>query len=372
MSRDILNINGKQPSQVSDTPRQKWTGVLGSPRRLAAPHHWSHSSGPLSPSVSRTSQFAGSRMPSGTLQGFRQDIDRRIVVSIHHQATMRTHVRAYTERLVDPLATPGTVLRGEVGCHRSHVHLVQCPIIVHPLQEPPPGGITDRLSESMIFDQVSNLQVFIGNQVVRRDQRVRCFPSEILTLPLDFQIRFGKKFSGFLAVLALLLFRRHPPMEPLELLFGLPQKARIGDFDSLRVGIECLESHVNANLFASGLMDDLPSRLHTELDEIAIGTPHDADPFDLLLWESFDLLFLIADEPQTSNAAAVREGDVASIGTQLPARDFVLDGPIIVLKLGIALLAWLLLLAILVEPRDSRPCPICTGLTSLGVETSGK
>src|SRR3989442_15729700 len=84
------------------------------PSDLLPWHCCHHSSGPLSPSVSRTRSFAGSRMPSGTLQGFRQNVQGSIVVSIHHQATMRTDMRAHAERFVHPLATPRAILCGEV------------------------------------------------------------------------------------------------------------------------------------------------------------------------------------------------------------------------------------------------------------------
>src|SRR6266516_3837176 len=42
------------------------------------------------------------------------------------------------------------------------------------------------------------------------------------------------------------------------------------------------------------------------------------------------------------------------------------------LKLGIAFLAWLLLLAVLIEAGNSKPCPFCGCLASLGVKTSSK
>src|SRR5260370_701540 len=55
-----------------------------------------------------------------------------------------------------------------------------------------------------------------------------------------------------------------------------------------------------------------------------------------------------------------------------PSRLFVVDGAVIVLKAGIALRALLLVLAIVIEPLDSRPCAIRTGLTGLGIEVVGK
>src|SRR5437763_3407496 len=60
------------------------------------------------------------------------------------------------------------------------------------------------------------------------------------------------------------------------------------------------------------------------------------------------------------------------IRLQLPARLLVLHRAVIMLKTGIPLLAWLVLLAIVIEARDSQPRSISTGLTSLGIEASSK
>jgi hypothetical protein len=67
----------------------------------------------------------------------------------------------------------------------------------------------DALGKCVVLDHVAYLEMFIGNQVVRRDKRVRLLPGKILTLPLHSQIRLCQFLSGFLAVLALLLFLRH-------------------------------------------------------------------------------------------------------------------------------------------------------------------
>ena len=50
---------------------------------------------------------------------------------------------------------------------------------------------------------------------------------------------------------------------------------------SVRVGIETLQSHVNAHLFAGGLVVDLALCLDGELDRIAIRPLHETDPLDL-------------------------------------------------------------------------------------------
>ena len=85
-------------------------------------------------------------------------------------------------------------------------------------------------------------------------------------------------------------------------------------------------------------MDDLAARLYCKLDVVAISAVYYPHALDLLFWKSGDLLFRVAHEPQTSDATPVGETDMLAVRFQLPARLFVLDAPVIVLKLGIALL----------------------------------
>ncbi len=116
----------------------------------------------------------------------------------------------------------------------------------------------------------------------------------------------------------------------------------------------------------------LPLGLDAELRIISICAAHDANSLDLLHREGFDMLIRIADQAQTSNTTSVGESDVTPIGLQLPPALFVLHASVIVLKLGVAFLAGLVVAAILIEARDGGPGAIRTGLTSLRVKRAGK
>jgi hypothetical protein len=76
-------------------PTAKAKGVLGSSRRLATSGLPTRSSGHLSPSVSRPHRNVGSRMPSGTVQCFSQDVQGGILIPIQHQTAMGTDMRPY-------------------------------------------------------------------------------------------------------------------------------------------------------------------------------------------------------------------------------------------------------------------------------------
>ena len=190
---------------------------------------------------------------------------------------------------------------------------MQRTIILEPAQEETPSGVMDAFGEMPVPDHIVYLKLLIGNQIARCDERVRLLAGEIFTLPLHFQIRFRQLLAGTLAVLALLLFTGELSVESLEFLFRFPMVPRVLESVSLRVGREGFQAHINADLPPSGNVGNLPLGFHAKLDVVAIRTVHDAHAFDLLRGESFDLLPWIADEPQTPNATAIREGDVSPI-----------------------------------------------------------
>src|SRR2546425_10753706 len=99
------------------------------------------------------------------------------------------------ERLLHALSTARTVLTGILWGDGDDGHLMHDAIGLHPTEEVPPCRIMDALGELMILDQVTDLQVFVGNQVVRRDERVRRLTGEIFTLPLHFQRGFREASS---------------------------------------------------------------------------------------------------------------------------------------------------------------------------------
>src|SRR5690349_13350777 len=126
------------------------------------------------------------------------------MVPIQHQSTGRTDMGTSREAFPDPLATARTILAGEVRWRRYDGYTGNLPVIVEPAQKQPPTGIADTLGKVMVLDEVGNLQIFIGNQVVRRDERTCRLGGEVFTLPGNFQMTFGESFDGSLAILGAL------------------------------------------------------------------------------------------------------------------------------------------------------------------------
>src|SRR6185437_4130656 len=113
-----------------------------------------------------------------------------------------------------------------------------------------------------------------------------------------------------------------------------------------------------------------PLCLYRELAIEPIGPLDETNPLDLLAGKLLDVLVFVANEPQAPDVTSIREGDMLPIGFQLPSSLLVLDRTVVMLKAGIALLAWLLVFALVIETSNSEPCPISSRLTGLRVETS--
>ena len=187
-----------------DTSPLQRRGILLSFIQLARPSLRTARRGQMSRSVLPSNVCPiRSCMPYST-GCFVQDVQRRILISIHHQATRGAHMRSHTERLFDACATGATILAGEVGRNRYHRNVVYFPVVVDPCKELPPGCIADRFGEVMVLDHVTDRKLFIGNQVVRRDKRVRLLSGEIFTLPLYLQMSLSKFLLCLFTVLGLL------------------------------------------------------------------------------------------------------------------------------------------------------------------------
>ena len=294
------------------------------------------------------------------------------MITIQNHATPSANMRPNAERLVNNRVAIGTFLAGVVRWHGDDGDSMQEPIAGKPLQEDPPSGIMDRFSKLAVTDHVLDLKVFIGNQVARRDERVCLLSGKILTLPLNLQMLLGECFSGFLSVRRFLLFLGESSLETFESRLRFAIMARVGDGISLGVSQEAFESDINAQLLPRWGMLDFAFGIDAELGRVAVCTPNKTNPLDILERKCLETLIGIADQFQASNPTTISEGDMTAIRIKLPPCGFVFHAPVVVLKSGISLLPWFLLLAIVIEAGDSKPCAGGCCLSGLGVESRGK
>src|SRR5579883_3542330 len=151
-------------------------------------------------------------------------------------------------------------------------------------------------------------------------------------------------------------------MQSFELLLSLAQEAGIADGIAIGIGIKRVQSDINTDLCARCDVFHLALGLDSELHVVAIGPLEKTHTLDLLQGEGRHTLFFVSHEAKVANSTAIGEPKMLPIRIELPSSCFVFDAPVVVLKLGIALLPWLLLSTVLIEPGESRPRPISSYL----------
>ncbi len=359
-----------------DTPPAFMRGILPSASERTRCHRWHRAEAHLSRSVAFRYAGTRSRLPGGTVagcpsnQGGSQDIQRGVVVPVQHQATGRTDMGAHAQALFDPRSTARAILGREARRHGYDGDTMQPAIIAYPTQEAVPARITDAFGKVMVLDQTSDVQVFKGDQIVRLDERTCRLRGEVFTLPLDLQMLFCQALDSFPAILGALLFLGDTPLQAFEPLFCFPEIARIGNRVAVRVGVECLQAHINAERLVGGLVLYLPVCLNGKLHIVAIRTLDQPHALDLLDGERFNAA--CADQAYTADTQAIREDEALAIWFQLPARSLVLHTAIVLLEARVALLAWFLRCAVHIEAGYRLPRPVCCCLSSHRIEPGGK
>src|SRR6266516_2006758 len=105
-------------------------------------------------------------MPYGTCYGLLQDIHSGVLIPVEHESTFGTDMRARAKRLAHTLPTARAVLARVVRGNRDHEDAMHRCIVVPPSEELPPGRVMDALGKLTVLDEVRNLKVLVGNQVV--------------------------------------------------------------------------------------------------------------------------------------------------------------------------------------------------------------
>jgi hypothetical protein len=107
-----------------------------------------------------------------------------------------TEMGAHTECFHYACSTRTTVLTGILWRNGNHGDSMQRSIVGQPFEEQAPTSIMNAFCQLVVANHVADLKIFIGNQVVRRDERVCLFSGKIFTLPLDLQIAFSALKRG--------------------------------------------------------------------------------------------------------------------------------------------------------------------------------
>ncbi|HEY1354361.1 MAG TPA: hypothetical protein VGF67_32530 [Ktedonobacteraceae bacterium] len=210
-------------------------------------------------------------------------------------------------------------------------------VVPDPFQELTPWRITDGPGKVVVLEQIGNLQVFHGNQVVRRDERVCPFPGKIFTLPTDEPLCDGLIF----------LPAREVAMQPLELLLCLLEEAKMGNRVPVGVHVAFPQADIDAHRGACDNVSRFAFRRDCQRGIVAIGS------LDLVEREGSNLLFPVAYQTKPTNATAISEREVFAIRITFPSGMVLLIAAVVVGNLGRAFLPRLLLSTVVMEALDS-------------------
>jgi hypothetical protein len=117
----------------------------------------------------------------------------------------------------------------------------------------------------------------------------------------------GKTVLGFLAVVATLLFTTDAARKKFQALLGLAEKTGVGFFVALGIGVERLETHVQADRLTRRLPFFRAVYAYNELSIVAVGFANKTYPLDEIDWIESQVICPL--EFKSANTEAVREGD---------------------------------------------------------------
>ena len=100
------------------------------------------------------------------LQSQSHNIDRRVLVAVHHQPTMRAGMDSIREGLFDDHATSGTHLRRIPGIHQDHTRTSLLRFVLRDRDEQIPGNIREAFCQTMVFLHIFDIQIIEYNLTV--------------------------------------------------------------------------------------------------------------------------------------------------------------------------------------------------------------
>ncbi len=273
-----------------------------------------------------------------------------------------------TQRLLDDPTAVGAILAGVVRWNSNRHHTKHLAEILQPIPESRPCSIRNRFSQKSISDHIPHLQVLVCNQVARLDYASCQLHGKIFTLPTYLEVLPAQAIPRLSSILRAFWSPRKSAIKPLERFFGLPEVSWVVNSLPIRIGVEVRQSHIQPNGFTCWLSFLNPFDIKTKLNVVPIGTTNNPNPLDLL--QLIKMQLTGSPHLEASSLKPIGEGDSSPIFRQLPACCFVFNRTV----RGLLLKAWkpcstlLPFLAVVVEPRNSRPSSFGRSLSSLGVE----
>ena len=159
-----------------------------------------------------------------------KDVPCCIMIPIHHPSAVWTAIDSNLQTYFHPPSTIRALLRSESG-RNGHDHFAEhFSVVVHPGEKAAPSGIVDALGETMVFHHVFHLKLFVGDQVVRPNERTCSLCRKVFTLPTHFQVSSYQSHSRLASVPAAFFLSGKPFLKLFQSLLRLSERLQTGDF----------------------------------------------------------------------------------------------------------------------------------------------
>ncbi len=152
------------------------------------------------------------------------------------------------ETLLDQFTTVKAFLRGEAGVHSYDLVPSTCSLCTENIEKRAPAGVQDGLSEMVIFDHLTDSQVFYHNAPVAFGIGPGCLEMVIAPLAIDLQVRLRRTPGSFPSAMRTFLATGYHPLLASQGSLRGAIEARVLDHMALGVREERLESYINADV----------------------------------------------------------------------------------------------------------------------------
>src|SRR6266516_3845208 len=128
-----------------------------------------------------------------------------IDITVCHIATARTDMGTHRQRFLHDLVTFEALLRGEARVHSDHCVPSSFSVFTQDVEEGAPAGITDALGQGMVLDQVENVKLVNGDDLVLCGVLIGRLILEISPLTGNLEMRLCRTLGSFTAAMTPLL-----------------------------------------------------------------------------------------------------------------------------------------------------------------------
>ncbi len=154
----------------------------------------------------------------------------------------------HRQRFLHDLATFEALLRGEARVHSDHCVPSSFSLFTQDVEEGAPAGITDALGQGMVLDQVENVKLLNGDDLVLFGVLVGRLILEIPPLPCNLEMRLCRTPGSFPAAMTPLLPSAHPSLLASQGLLRGAIETRVRNGVALTIRQKGLEANVKTNV----------------------------------------------------------------------------------------------------------------------------